>query len=148
MAKIRLEHELKKLSINSPDFIVSAGPVNDNLFLWRARIHGPSKTPYEGGIFDIDIDYPTEYPFKPPKLRFVTKIFHPNIGVKGTVCVDILQDQWSPALTTTKILLSVLSLISSPNPHDPLNPEAAKLYLEDRKQYDIISKMWTNSHAM
>jgi len=108
---------------------------------------GPTETPYEGGIFKLKIDFPADYPFKPPKLQFVTKIYHCNVNANGSICLDILQSQWSPALTIGKVLLSICSLLTDPNPDDPLVPEIAKLYKEDRKKHDETALAWTQQHA-
>ena len=84
----------------------SAGPVNDSdMFHWEATIMGPSDSPFEGGVFSLTVQFPTDYPFKPPKCTFVTRIYHPNINSNGSICLDILKDQWSPALTISKVLL-------------------------------------------
>ncbi|MGH0124095.1 UNVERIFIED_CONTAM: hypothetical protein FKN15_018176, partial [Acipenser sinensis] len=80
----------------------SAGPVGDDLFHWQATIMGPSDSPYQGGVFFLTIHFPTDYPFKPPKVAFTTKIYHPNINSNGSICLDILRSQWSPALTVSK----------------------------------------------
>merc|ERR1711991_359585 len=91
---------------------------NDNIFKWSATISGPSESPYEGGIFYLDINLPDSYPIKPPVISFKTKIFHPNISSSGAICLDILKSSWSPALTIQKTLLSISSLLTDPNPDD------------------------------
>ena len=132
MARKRLQYEHKKFVQEPASSKMRAGPIDEsNVLVWWAIIVGPTATPYEGGVFHIKIDFPTEYPFKLPKLRFETKVFHPNISRKGTVCVDISRNEWSPALTTAKVLLSVSSLLVSPNPEDPVDAESAHLYVEN-----------------
>ena len=86
---------------------------------------GPEDSAYTGGVFFLNIHFPTDYPFKPPKVQFVTKIYHPNINSNGSICLDILKDQWSPALTISKVLLSISSLLTDANPDDPLVPDIA-----------------------
>jgi len=126
----------------------SAGPINDNdLFNWQGTIIGPSETPFEGGIFKIIINFPTDYPFKAPKVKFDTKVYHPNVNASGQICLDVLKDQWSPALTIPKVLLSICSLLSDPNPSDPLVPDIATLYVKDRKKYDTLAREWTRLYA-
>jgi len=126
----------------------SAGPINDtDLFNWQGTIIGPSETPYEGGIFKIIINFPTDYPFKAPKVKFDTKVYHPNVNSSGQICLDVLKDQWSPALTIPKVLLSICSLLSDPNPSDPLVPDIAILYVKDRKKYDALAREWTRIYA-
>merc|ERR1711885_85713 len=93
---------------------------------------GPDDSPYVGGIFFLNIHFPTDYPFKPPKINFTTRIYHPNINSNGAICLDILKDQWSPALTISKVLLSICSLLTDPNPDDPLVPEIAHIYKTDK----------------
>uniref|UniRef100_A0A8D1I0H9 Ubiquitin conjugating enzyme E2 D4 n=2 Tax=Sus scrofa TaxID=9823 RepID=A0A8D1I0H9_PIG len=120
----------------------SAGPVGDDLFHWQATIMGPNDSPYQGGVFFLTIHFPTDYPFKPPKVAFTTKIYHPNINSNGSICLDILRSQWSPALTVSKVLLSICSLLCDPNPDDPLVPEIAHTYKADREKY---ASDWTPS---
>ena len=112
-----------------------------------ATIMGPAKTPYENGVFNLEIQFPPDYPFKPPKIRFTTKVYHCNINSSGGICLDILKDNWSPALTISKVLLSICSLFSDPNPDDPLVPEIAKLYKTNRKQHDANALDWTRKYA-
>lgn len=126
---------------------LSAGPVNDNLFEWEAVILGPIGTPYEGGVFNLNISIPSNYPFKPPNVIFKTKIYHPNINSSGSICLDILKTQWSPALTISKILLSICSLLADPNPNDPLVPEIANLLKTNVEVYNQTAKEWTNIYA-
>ncbi|KAJ0067446.1 hypothetical protein NL108_007903, partial [Boleophthalmus pectinirostris] len=92
-----------------------------------------SDSPYQNGVFFLTIHFPTDYPFKPPKVAFTTKIYHPNINSNGSICLDILRSQWSPALTVSKVLLSICSLLCDPNPDDPLVPEIAHTYKSDRE---------------
>jgi ubiquitin-conjugating enzyme E2 D/E len=147
MALKRINKELSELS-SDPPTNCSAGPVGDNLFQWCATIMGPSDSPYEGGLFHLNIHFPADYPFKPPKVNFTTKIYHCNINANGGICLDILKDAWSPALTTSKVLLSICSLLTDPNPDDPLVPEIAKLYRENRIEHDRIAKDITRQYAM
>jgi ubiquitin-conjugating enzyme E2 D/E len=143
----RLTKELDELKKNSiPN--VSAGPVKNDLFEWGAVILGPEKTPYEGGIFYLDIHIPMNYPFKPPLVNFKTKIYHPNINGAGNICLDILKSQWSPALTIEKILLSICSLLSDPNPNDPLVPDIANQFKNNQEMYVKTAKEWTLTYAI
>lgn len=126
----------------------SAGPVGDDMFHWQASIMGPPDSPYQGGVFFLTIHFPTDYPFKPPKVAFTTRIYHPNINSNGSICLDILRSQWSPALTISKVLLSICSMLTDPNPDDPLVPEIAKMYKTDRVRYNQLAKEWTSKYAM
>jgi len=126
----------------------SAGPVEEsNIYHWSGMIVGPEGSPYSGGVFEVDIHFPTDYPFNPPKITFKTKIFHPNINAHGGICLDILKDQWSPALTITKVLLSISSLLTDANPNDPLVPEIAHIYTTNRAEFDRMAREWTLRHA-
>eukprot|EP00350_Pseudokeronopsis_sp_OXSARD2_P010600 CAMPEP_0170540016 /NCGR_PEP_ID=MMETSP0211-20121228/2_1 /TAXON_ID=311385 /ORGANISM="Pseudokeronopsis sp., Strain OXSARD2" /LENGTH=110 /DNA_ID=CAMNT_0010842259 /DNA_START=30 /DNA_END=362 /DNA_ORIENTATION=+ len=109
---------------------------------------GPDDSPYAGGVFFLNIHFPTDYPFKPPKCNFTTRIYHPNINSNGSICLDILKDQWSPALTISKVLLSISSLLTDANPDDPLVPEIAHLYKNDKEKYETTAKEWTRKYAM
>ena len=104
---------------------------------------GPENSPYEDGIFFLDIKIPEDYPFQPPKVTFVTKIYHPNINSNGIICIDILKKNWSPILTIPKVLLSICSMLTDPNPDDPLMPEIAKQYKENRDKFRKIAREWT-----
>eukprot|EP00483_Globobulimina_turgida_P002601 UN02605 len=146
MALRRITKELKDLE-SDPPANCSAGPVGDDLFKWNATISGPADSPYDGGVFFLEIVFPQDYPFKPPKIKFTTKIYHCNVNDKGGICLDILKDNWSPALTISKVLLSICSLLTDPNPDDPLVPNIAKLYKTNRKQHDKIAREWTVKYA-
>ncbi len=126
----------------------SAGPVENDLKTWEATIIGAEGSPYSGGVFKLDIVFPDEYPYKPPKCRFRTRIFHPNINREGGICLDILKDQWSPALTISKVLLSICALMSDPNPDDPLMGEIAELYVQNRAAYNEKAQLYTQQYAM
>ncbi|KAL7515937.1 hypothetical protein ACHAWX_001003 [Stephanocyclus meneghinianus] len=114
----------------------------------RGTISGPEGTPYEGGRFDVDILIPQQYPFEPPKMKFETKIWHPNISSQtGAICLDILKDQWSPALTIKTAMLSLQALLCSPEPTDPQDAQVARMYLENKKEFERTAKFWTEMYA-
>ncbi|KAG8574499.1 hypothetical protein GDO81_009210 [Engystomops pustulosus] len=142
MALKRIQKELMDLQ-RDPPAQCSAGPVGEDLFHWQATIMGPNDSPFQGGVFFLTIHFPTDYPFKPPKVAFTTKIYHPNINSNGSICLDILRSQWSPALTVSKVLLSICSLLCDPNPDDPLVPEIAHTYKADREKYNRLAREWT-----
>lgn len=142
----RIERELAALTSNTiPN--ISAKPKTADKMCWDATIIGPIDTPYYGGIFNLDIHLPPEYPYKPPSVKFINKIYHPNINEEGVICLDILKDQWSPALTLSKVLLSISALLDKPNPHDPLSPEIAKVYLDDIKAFNKKAREYTVKYA-
>lgn len=146
MSARRLTNELEILK-KEPIENCSAGPRNENLFLWDAVLFGPADSPYEGGMFKLELHFPLDYPFKPPKVTFLTKIYHPNISPQGNICLDILKNQWSPALTVVKVLLSISSLLTDPNPKDPLVAEAATQLTQDYDGYIAKAKEWTLRYA-
>ena len=143
----RIIKELEMMR-NDPPANCSAGLLRDNdYYEWEGTIIGPSGSPYEGGVFHMKITFPIDYPFKPPSCVFTTKIYHPNINSSGGICLDILKENWSPALTMTKVLLSICSLMDDPNPDDPLVPSIARLYKENREKYNQEARHWTLVYA-
>lgn len=146
MALKRLQKELKSFKLNPPSSCI-ADIVDDDLYHWTGILFGPSNTPYADGIFKVDIIIPSDYPFQPPKVKFMTRIFHPNIDSNGNVCLDILKDKWSPALHIDHILLSISSLLNEPNPKDPLEPDIAFLYNTDRERYNLMARNYTLTYA-
>lgn len=142
----RLLKELKELQ-KDPINNCSAGPVNDKIEHWQATIFGPEDSPYSGGVFSLDINFGPDYPFKAPKIKFTTKIYHPNISPSGDICLDILKDQWTPALTIGKVLLSICSLLTDPNPDDPLVPSIADMYKKHKNRYIENAREWTAKYA-
>ncbi|XP_022157782.1 ubiquitin-conjugating enzyme E2 11-like [Momordica charantia] len=126
----------------------SGGIISDSDYnQWEATIIGPEGTPYERGLFKLSIYLPPEYPMKPPKVTFKTKIYHPNINSKGNICLDILKGNWSPAFTLSSVLVAICSMMPDPNPDDPLEIEIARLYKNNRPQFDKIAREWTQKFA-
>ena len=107
---------------------VTGAPLDTNIMLWQAVIFGPDDTPWEGGTFRLCLEFLEDYPNKAPSVRFLTRMFHPNIYNNGQICLDILQNQWSPIYDISAILTSIQSLLCDPNPNSPANSEAARLY--------------------
>ncbi|GFO06705.1 ubiquitin-conjugating enzyme [Plakobranchus ocellatus] len=106
-----------------------------NILLWRGLIV-PHMPPYNKGAFKIEISFPAEYPFKPPKVIFKTKIYHPNIDEKGQVCLPIINpENWKPATKTDQVVNSLLALINDPEPEHPLRGDLAEEYTKDRKKF-------------
>ncbi|CAH8254547.1 unnamed protein product [Arabidopsis lyrata] len=141
----RIEKEYKAMISN--DSLYSIGRDSNDIYKWKTMIHGPRGTPYEGGIFNIDIKFPTDYPFKPPKFTFRTPIYHPNINDEGSICLDILKDKWTPTLTVEKVLLSITLLLEDPNPDDPLVPDIGQLFKNNRFLFDQRAREFTARHA-
>eukprot|EP01120_Amphizonella_sp_Union-15-10_P012973 TRINITY_DN5920_c0_g3_i2.p1 TRINITY_DN5920_c0_g3~~TRINITY_DN5920_c0_g3_i2.p1 ORF type:complete len:167 (-),score=29.50 TRINITY_DN5920_c0_g3_i2:19-519(-) len=129
----RLQSELMSLMLNSTAGI-SAFPEGDNLFKWIGTIVGGQGTVYEGLVYKLGIEFPSNYPFQPPTVSFETPCFHPNVDQYGNICLDILKDKWSAIYNIRTILLSIQSLLAEPNNESPLNPVAAKLW-DDQENY-------------
>merc|ERR1719412_3194752 len=116
---------------------------------WEAVIFGPDDSEFEGGTFKLSMAFSEDYPNKAPKVKFITKMFHPNIYADGSICLDILQHNWSPIYDIAAILTSIQSLLTDPNPNSPANVEAAKLYQENRREYEkrvaqIVEESWND----
>ncbi|KTF87621.1 hypothetical protein cypCar_00026670, partial [Cyprinus carpio] len=110
----------------------------------------PEGTPFEDGTFKLTVEFTEEYPNKPPTVRFVSKMFHPNVYADGSICLDILQNRWSPTYDVSSILTSIQSLLDEPNPNSPANSQAAQLYQENKREYEkrvsaIVEQSWRDS---
>eukprot|EP00486_Rosalina_sp_Unknown_P003615 CAMPEP_0201573040 /NCGR_PEP_ID=MMETSP0190_2-20130828/16675_1 /ASSEMBLY_ACC=CAM_ASM_000263 /TAXON_ID=37353 /ORGANISM="Rosalina sp." /LENGTH=247 /DNA_ID=CAMNT_0047999525 /DNA_START=91 /DNA_END=834 /DNA_ORIENTATION=- len=145
----RVQKELQQLLLDPP-IGVSACPVaSDDILNWIATIEGPEGTPYHGGKFYLSIKFGENYPFTAPKVTFKTKIYHCNVrSTNGEICLDVLKDNYSPALTIEKILLSLCALLQCPNPDDPLVGEIANVYMADKEAHDNNAREWTRRYAM
>ncbi|KAH6870728.1 ubiquitin-conjugating enzyme/RWD-like protein [Alternaria rosae] len=126
---------------------ISATPHDDNLRYFDVTIDGPSQSPYEGGVFKLELFLPDDYPMTPPKVRFLTKIYHPNIDRLGRICLDVLKSNWSPALQIRTILLSIQALLGAPNPDDPLANDVAQAWKENQAQAIKTAQEWTQQYA-
>ena len=134
---------------NDPPNGISGTPTENNIMLWNAVIFGPEDTPWEGGTFKLTLTFTEDYPNKAPTVRFESKMFHPNIYADGCICLDILQNQWSPIYDVSAILTSIQSLLTDPNPNSPANSEAARLFSENRREYnkrvqEVVEVSWMN----
>ncbi|KAK1933063.1 ubiquitin-conjugating enzyme family protein [Babesia divergens] len=133
-ARRRLMLDLRKLQNELPENIC-ASPIEGDIFNWQAAVLGPSDTEWDGGIFTLSLKFPHDYPHKPPVVRFTTRVFHPNVYQDGSICLDILDKEWSPVFDVCGILTSIQSLLTDPNNKSPANKEAAILYTENRSEY-------------
>uniref|UniRef100_A0A0E0C0L5 E2 ubiquitin-conjugating enzyme n=1 Tax=Oryza meridionalis TaxID=40149 RepID=A0A0E0C0L5_9ORYZ len=137
----RLQSELMALMMGG-DPGVSAFPEGDNIFSWVGTIAGSAATAYEGTSYRLSLGFPGEYPYKPPKVRFETPCFHPNVDAHGNICLDILQDKWSSAYDVRTILLSIQSLLGEPNNDSPLNTQAAALWPNQDEFRKMVEKLY------
>lgn len=150
--KTRILKELKELQTlaeeSTEDQVVTAKVVGDDIKHWKGTIFGPKDTCYEGGVFKINIEIPPDYPFKPPIMKFETRIWHPNISSQtGAICLDILKNEWTPALTIRTALISLQALLSSPEPDDPQDAEVATMYKGDRAEFNRKAAEWVETFA-
>ncbi|KAJ6862457.1 hypothetical protein NC652_039332 [Populus alba x Populus x berolinensis] len=112
--------EVQREKVADPDIQLACD--DTNIFKWTALIKGPSETPFEGGVFQLVFSVPEQYPLQPPQVRFLTKIFHPNVHFKtGEICLDILKNAWSPAWTLQSVCRAIIALMAHPEPDSPLN---------------------------
>jgi ubiquitin-conjugating enzyme E2 N len=177
----RIIKESERL-VKEPVVGISATPHDDNLRYFDVTIDGPSQSPYEGqsctrwaarvprgwhllgGVFKLELFLPDDYPMTPPKVRFLTKIYHPNIDRLGRICLDVLKSKlgylvvarvswltnlgnWSPALQIRTILLSIQALLGAPNPDDPLANDVAQAWKENQSQAIATAREWTQQYA-
>lgn len=140
-----LRRQLAELNKNPVEGF-SAGLIDDNdLYRWEVLIIGPPDTLYEGGVFKAHLTFPKDYPLRPPKMKFITEIWHPNVDKNGDVCISILhepgedkygyekpEERWLPIHTVETIMISVISMLADPNGDSPANVDAAKEWREDR----------------
>ena len=145
-ARKRLVRDFKRLQSDPPTG-VSGAPTESNIMLWHAVMFGPEDTPWEGGTFKLTLQFTEEYPNKAPTVKFVTKMFHPNIYADGSICLDVLQNQWSPIYDVAAVLTSIQSLWCDPNPNSPANSEAATLFRDSVREYNkrvqlVVENSW------
>ncbi|KFZ60644.1 Ubiquitin-conjugating enzyme E2 T, partial [Antrostomus carolinensis] len=146
----RLKRELSLLSTEPPPGITCWQPA-DQLDDLRAQILGGADTPYEKGIFNLEIIVPERYPFEPPKIRFLTPIYHPNIDSAGRICLDVLKlppkGAWRPSLNISTLLTSIQLLMAEPNPDDPLMADISSEYKYNKQLFMLNAKEWTEKYA-
>lgn len=143
----RITKEIKDV-LKDKESTVQLKIIDSNFQHLEGSFDGPEGTPYEDGRFVVDIEIPTNYPFKPPKMKFLTMVYHPNISSQtGAICLDILKDQWTPTYTLKTVLISLRSLLTTPEPYDPQDAQVAKHYISDREDFDKTAKYWTLTYA-
>lgn len=145
-ARKRLMRDFRRMQ-QDPTGGISAAPLPDDIMRWNAVIIGPENTPFEDGTFKLVIQFDEQYPTKPPSVKFISEMFHPNIYTSGELCLDILQNRWSPTFDVSTILKSIQSLLNDPNTASPANAEAANMFKDHKTQYEtrvreIVEKSW------
>ncbi|POS86651.1 ubiquitin-conjugating enzyme E2 2 [Erysiphe pulchra] len=156
-ARRRLMRDFKASNVRmqtDPPAGVSACPVADNVMTWNAVIIGPADTPFEDGTFRLVMQFEEQYPNKPPSVKFISQMFHPNVYATGELCLDILQNRWSPTYDVAAVLTSIqrhvfkgFLLLNDPNTSSPANVEASNLYKDNRREYikrvrESVEKSW------
>ncbi|CAH4030564.1 uncharacterized protein LOC123712740 [Pieris brassicae] len=143
----RLRSELKMLR-NDPPEGIAATPLDMKCCHWQASVTGPAGSPYEGGVFFLYVQVPYSYPMSPPVVRFLTRILHPNVSRHGDVGIDSVHHNWSLALTISKVLISIQSLLTDPYTNVCMEPELGEMYVQDRPKFEALARQWTWKYAM
>jgi len=148
----RLKKEWQELRVDPPANATVAPVDEDDLFKWQATVAGPEDSPFDGGIFHVDIEIPKTYPLRPPKVAFRTKIFHPKISCEGMICLEMLNRKWSPVFGISHLLLAISSLLADenlrdPNPEHYMQPNIVRLYKKDNPKYLELARKWTRKYA-
>lgn len=148
----RLQKEIQDIVKDTHSGIKVTSPQGDtditDFTHFKGHFRGPPDTPYEGGKYEVDIRITPEYPFKPPEMRFITKIWHPNVSSQtGAICLDTLGTAWSPVLTLKSALISLQSLLSSPEPKDPQDAEVATMLISRPEEFRHVAKEWAVRYA-
>lgn len=136
---------------NSPPQGICIFPQDDNLNMLKSNITGPEGTPYEKGVFTLQILIPEKYPFAPPSIKFITQVYHPNIDDNGRICLDLIKMPpsgcWKPTIGLEGLLIAVRMLLENPNPDDPLMADIAEEYKNNKQEYTRKARLFTEKYA-
>ncbi|KAL3800740.1 hypothetical protein ACHAW5_009310 [Stephanodiscus triporus] len=150
-SKARLMREMSLLSKDPPPGVAAYAPEPSDMTKIRAQITGPEDSPFEGGIFLLSVHVTARYPFEPPRCRFLTPLYHPNVDSGGRICLDTLKSppagSWSPAVSLPSLLLSIRSLMAEPNPDDGLVPDISELYKRNPAEWQREARRRTRAEA-
>lgn len=147
MVERRLMKELDELA-EFPIIGCSVGPSDSDMRIWEAIITGPEGTPYQCGMFRLKISIPSDYPFASPTVKFLTKIYHPNVFLGSfNVCLGTQQTNWSPTSRISTLLLFIIYTLSNPNADSSAHPEAGRMYKNNLSEFNRIAQEWTRAHA-
>ncbi|CAJ0586515.1 unnamed protein product, partial [Mesorhabditis spiculigera] len=150
IAYMRLQRECREVATSKDiqELGIMIEIVDEQLTHLKGEIRGPPDSPYEGGRFKLDINIPSSYPFVPPTVKFTTRVWHPNVSSQtGTICLDILKDNWAASLTLRTVLLSIQALLCTPEPKDPQDAVVASQYMNKQKLFTETAKFWTQQFA-
>lgn len=143
----RLMKERKKLESKPLEFVEAIETVHDDIFIWDVAMTGPADSPYAGGRFILRLEFPTQYPFKQPLMKFITKVYHPSVmRDTGEVCSAVV-GQWGPTLDAGHCIMTVFTLLKDPHPDHPLEEEIAQQLTNDPKAFETTAKKWTKDFA-
>ncbi|KAF8472071.1 ubiquitin-conjugating enzyme/RWD-like protein [Kalaharituber pfeilii] len=149
-ASNRIPKELADLTKDPPPYTVISLPSDSDIYNWNIVLAPPKESVYHGGEFHLSLKLPTEYPFKPPALSFITKIYHPNVtnDGKGSMCLGILRpENWKPSCKIRAVLLMAMDLLITPNVDDPVEPSIANEYTSSRDDFVRTAKLWVKNYA-
>ncbi|ODO05255.1 ubiquitin-conjugating enzyme E2 D/E [Cryptococcus wingfieldii CBS 7118] len=135
--------------MSNPPANITVLPDEDNIELWKIVMLGPPGSPYEKGRFNVNVDFSKDFPFKPPVIKFQTRVYHPNIDDDGSICIGLLKtEQWKPATRMEIVLSSVYNLLNEPNPDDPLSASIAEQYRTDRPAFNKKAQEYVQKYAL
>jgi len=139
--------ERAKLEKEPLGYVTSIESVGDDLFKWDVKMTGPSDSPYAGGTFRLRLEFPSQYPFKPPKLMFTNKVYHPSVMTEtGEICGAVLGN-WGPTLNAEHCIITVYSMLQDPQPDHPLEEEIAQQLAKKPKEFEKMAKKYTKEYA-
>lgn len=145
----RINREIKRLVETPPEGIICY--TTDQLNHLSINIIGPHGSPYEAALFELELEIPDRYPFVPPRLKFITPVYHPNIDTQGRICMDLLKmppnGGWKPTISLENLVVAVQSLLGNPNPDDPLMIEIAEEYKFNKKEFERKAKKLAQQHG-
>jgi ubiquitin-conjugating enzyme E2 D len=146
MALKRLQKE-NTLITTTRSTLFTAGPVADDLFEWHAMLVGPEGSPYADGLFAVELKFAANYPLVPPKVKFLTQIYHTSITPKGEICLPMIKTEWSPAIYISDILIQLSAMLAEPDGESPLMPAVANILKTDPEQFKATAREWTEKYA-